>query len=165
METIQIKPSDNIFQELGNNTYTFEEAISELIDNSIAARLNDRVNVEISFFINENTDKCDKLIIKDDASGIKYSNIPICFNPAGKQTKSSLNEHGLGFKQSISTLGELEYFDSRHIGEDGFRVCDFSFNLLVYTLENKSISNGTEICVNVENNNFVDVTKKIIKQK
>lgn len=160
METIQIKPSDNIFQELGNNTYSFDEALSELIDNSIAARLNDRVNVEISFFINKNTDKCDKLIIKDDASGIKYSNIPICFNPAGKQTKSSLNEHGLGFKQSISTLGELEYFDSKHLGEEGFRICDFSFNLLVYDLENKSINNGTEICVNVENNNFVDISKK-----
>lgn len=32
METILIKPSDNIFQELGNNTYTFEESLSELKD-------------------------------------------------------------------------------------------------------------------------------------
>jgi len=160
METIQIIPSDNIFQELGNNTYSFDEAISELIDNSIAARLNNIVNVEISLFINNNTGKCDKLIIKDNASGIKYSNIPVCFNPAGKQTKSSLNEHGLGFKQSISTLGDLEYFDSKCLNEVGFRICDFSFNLTIYDLENKSFDNGTEICINIENNSFVDISKK-----
>ena len=35
---ITVKPSDNIFYELGNNTYDFKDLLSELIDNSIAAR-------------------------------------------------------------------------------------------------------------------------------
>ena len=38
-----VTPSNRIFQELGNNTYDYKDVISELIDNSIAKRLNDRI--------------------------------------------------------------------------------------------------------------------------
>ena len=33
---INIEPSDNLFRELGNNTYDFNDLVSEFIDNSIA---------------------------------------------------------------------------------------------------------------------------------
>ncbi|GJG92701.1 hypothetical protein C4097_03765 [Clostridioides difficile] len=36
---IKIEPSDNLFRELGNNTYDFVDLISEFIDNSIAAKI------------------------------------------------------------------------------------------------------------------------------
>ena len=43
-----VPPSDNIFRELGNNTYDFKDLLSELIDNSIAARpLDPRLKIQI----------------------------------------------------------------------------------------------------------------------
>jgi len=40
-ESTTVDPSDNIFKELGKNTYDLKDLISELIDNSVAARQDD----------------------------------------------------------------------------------------------------------------------------
>jgi hypothetical protein len=50
-----VTASNRIFQELGNNTYDYKDVISELIDNSIAARQNDRIlQVTIDLFTDAN---------------------------------------------------------------------------------------------------------------
>jgi len=50
--TVDVIPSDKIFEELGNNTYNFQDLISELIDNSLAARFPGRVlHVEVEIFV------------------------------------------------------------------------------------------------------------------
>lgn len=36
--TIEVIPSDALFDELGKNSYDYKDLLSELIDNSIAAR-------------------------------------------------------------------------------------------------------------------------------
>ena len=36
-EPVHVEPSNNIFTELGNNTYDYKDLLSELIDNSLAA--------------------------------------------------------------------------------------------------------------------------------
>ena len=43
---IKITPSDNLFRELGNNTYDFVDLISEFIDNSIAAKVEDEKELQ-----------------------------------------------------------------------------------------------------------------------
>lgn len=43
-----VKPSDNIFQELGNNTYDYKDLLSELIDNSVAARIQGQLFSQLS---------------------------------------------------------------------------------------------------------------------
>lgn len=165
---INLRPSNNLWKELGNNTYTFDEALSELIDNSISAadkQLECVISVE--FYLNQsnipNLQTCEKIIVRDNASGIKEEDIPICFTPAGKQTKRSLNEHGLGFKQSISTLGNLIHFKSKHKDEDGFVIKEFSFDLEVFK-DSFQFNHGTEISIspddkrisnfNINSNNF-----------
>ncbi len=45
-----VTPSDSIFRELGKNTYDYQDLISELIDNAIAARRADRI-LEVSITI------------------------------------------------------------------------------------------------------------------
>ena len=51
---ISVQASDNIFRELGNNTYDFKDLISELIDNSIAAKTNDKqLNVKIVIYVDD----------------------------------------------------------------------------------------------------------------
>jgi hypothetical protein len=45
---IEVHASDNIFKELGYNTYDYKDLLSELIDNSIAAkRENELLKVNI----------------------------------------------------------------------------------------------------------------------
>src|SRR5258706_16040829 len=67
---ITVVPSNNIFSELGQNTYDYKDLLSELIDNSIAARvagelLHVRIRIEV-----DNELKPTKFIIWDDATGI-----------------------------------------------------------------------------------------------
>lgn len=65
-----VNPSDNIFRELGRNTYDYKDLISELIDNSVAAKRADRrLSVTIDLFV-DNNNKPISFIIKDNASGI-----------------------------------------------------------------------------------------------
>lgn len=68
---IKIEPSNNLFKELGNNTYDFVDLISEFIDNSIAAKVEDKIlNVKIVIGLSRYDEKKSYLSIKDDAQGI-----------------------------------------------------------------------------------------------
>ena len=106
---ITVSPSDKIFSELGHNTYDFKDLLSELIDNSIAARVpGERVNVRVDIYADKDL-KPRRFVIWDDAFGIPVDKLGEAITPAGVQTQSSLNEHGLGMKQAVAALGKLEY--------------------------------------------------------
>jgi hypothetical protein len=105
---ITVQASNNIFDELGNNTYDYKDLLSELVDNSIAARipgqlLNVRIDIEVDHEM-----KPLKFVISDDASGIPEGKLGPAISPAALQTHGSLNEHGLGMKQAVAALGRLE---------------------------------------------------------
>ncbi len=69
-QTVVVLPSDNIFHELGNNTYDLRDLISELVDNAIAARNPDlRLKVTIEFWVDSKA-KCRTIIVRDNALGI-----------------------------------------------------------------------------------------------
>jgi hypothetical protein len=146
--SITVNPSDNIFSELGNNTYNFRDLISELIDNSIAARVADQqVSVDLSIYVDEQTSPTN-LVISDNSSGIPQEILGSAISPAGLQTKNSLNEHGLGMKQAVAALGKLKYLATKVPEEDNARVItEFRFgNIKTYSVAFPKES-GTEICV------------------
>lgn len=105
---ITVTASNNIFAELGNNTYDYKDLLSELIDNSIAARIpNEPLHVNIAVHVDAEM-RPKKFVIQDDASGIPADKIGLAIAPAGIQTNGSLNEHRLGMKQAVAALGKLE---------------------------------------------------------
>ncbi len=105
---INVTPSDNIFSELGNNTYDYKDLLSELIDNSISARIQyENLYVKITVHVDAEM-RPKKFVIKDNASGIPIEKLGLAITPAGIQTNGSLNEHGLGMKQAVAALGKLE---------------------------------------------------------
>src|SRR5687767_13518481 len=105
--TVKVDPSDNIFAELGKNTYDYKDLLSELIDNSLAARGDVKpVRVVIDVYTDTNARPVE-FVVKDNALGIPSSKLGIAITPAGLQSANSLNEHGLGMKQAISALGDL----------------------------------------------------------
>lgn len=105
---IIVNPSNNIFSELGNNTYDYKDLLSELIDNSIAARTpNELLKIKITVYVDAEL-RAKKFVIQDNASGIPEEKLGLAITPAGIQTNASLNEHGLGMKQAVAALGVLE---------------------------------------------------------
>ncbi|MFM6021715.1 MAG: ATP-binding protein, partial [Dolichospermum sp.] len=120
----EVKASSNIFEELGKNTYNYLDVISELIDNSLAAK---GKNLEIKIKLYFDKKKGEKLYpvrltITDNANGINQDKLGQAITPAGVQSRNSLNEHGLGMKQAISALGKLEYLATKTLGEEQARV-------------------------------------------
>ena len=112
-ETTKVEASNNIFSELGKNTYSYLDVISELIDNSISARRTDMIlEVTIKLYFNQKN-KVRLFSITDNANGISQDKLGIAITPAGVQSCQSLNEHGLGMKQAIAALGKLKYLATK----------------------------------------------------
>ncbi len=143
-----VVPSDNIFVELGKNTYDYKDLVSELIDNALAARRTDRVvTVTIDLLVDADS-KPVEFVIRDDAFGIPPDTLGVAITPAGAQSPDSLNEHGLGMKQAVAALGKLKYLATKTQQEEQARVIlEFKFgDIPTYLCEFDSDS-GTEIAV------------------
>lgn len=143
-----VPQSDNIFTELGKNTYDYKDLLSELIDNTIAAQIpSRRLQVTISIFVDaDNNPKT--FIIKDNASGIPQDNLGLAITPAGLQSSSSLNEHGLGMKQAVAALGDLNYLATKTEGEKEARIVrEFKFGDIQTFLSTFDQDSGTELCI------------------
>ncbi|WP_083600070.1 ATP-binding protein [Exiguobacterium sp. AT1b] len=145
---IKVEPSNDIFKELGNNNYDFIELISELIDNSIAAKVEDELlKVEIEIGISDNSQES-YLVIKDNGMGIKTENLGRAITPAGYSGGKTLNEHGLGMKQAVASLGTLKYLLTRSIDESYTNhISEFAFGEVSLFQIDYDWEHGTEICV------------------
>ncbi|WP_167768526.1 ATP-binding protein [Haloarcula amylovorans] len=146
---LEVPASDRVFDVLGNNDYNDVDLISELIDNAVAARVNDQeIHIQIEIGLsNENPDES-YFSIRDDASGIAHSSLPNAISPAGTTSESDhpLNEHGLGMKQAISAAGELAYLKTKHTDEDSATVIEeFSYGEIPHETEDVDWDHGTEI--------------------
>lgn len=146
--TTTVYPSDNIFEELGKNTYDYKDLISELIDNAIAARYENRiVNVVIDIFV-DNDNNPIRFVINDNAQGIPVDRMGTAIAPAAIQSSNSLNEHGLGMKQAVAALGKLEYLATKIEGEvKGRLIRQFKFGDIETFYVQFDQSSGTEISV------------------
>lgn len=144
----EVIASDRIYEELGNNTYSFVDVISELIDNSLAARIDgEKLHIVITIGLADQIDKT-YLEIRDDASGISLSDLGDAISPAGMQHHDSLNEHGLGMKQAVASLGKLQYLVTKTINDkEGHLIEKFAFGKHVPKLVPLAWKHGTEIRV------------------
>ncbi|MFZ0590224.1 MAG: ATP-binding protein [Bryobacteraceae bacterium] len=124
---ITVLPSDNICQELGQNTYDYKDLLSELIDNSLAARDGTSVCVKVDLLVDKDQ-KAQRFVISDDAAGISADKLGSAITPAGLKTDGSLNEHGLGMKQAVAALGQLESLVTKTADrEHALEVTEFRF--------------------------------------
>ncbi len=144
----KVLPSDHIFEELGKNTYDYKDLISELIDNSIAARRNDRMlTITLDLYV-DTSNKPTEFVIKDNALGIDPDRLGVAITPAGVQLPDSLNEHGLGMKQAIAALGKLKYLATKTKIEDKARVIrEFKFGDVETYYSDFDGDSGTEIAL------------------
>ncbi|NFE96384.1 ATP-binding protein [Clostridium botulinum] len=146
---INIEPSDNLFRELGNNTYDFNDLVSEFIDNSIAASNEDEkiiINIEIG--LSKEKEENSYFLISDNAKGISEEVLGRALSPGGTSGGKTLNEHGLGMKQAIAALGELEYLQTKTIESDkAIIINELKFGKIKAHKKNVPWKCGTEIKV------------------
>jgi len=162
--TTSVTPSDNIFVQLGLNTHDYKDLLSELIDNSIAARYPDRpLNIIIDLYVSDNV-KAERLVFKDDAKGIPPDKLGDAISPGALQSVDSLNEHGLGLKQAIAGIGKLEYLATKIKEEEKARVIKkFCWGNLPTFLVDFDQESGTEISI-VDLHSQVLITQQRITQ-
>lgn len=148
-EVINIEPSDNLFRELGNNIYDFVDLISEFIDNSIAAKLEDRILVvEIVIALSRYDERNSYLSIRDNASGISKEFLGKALSPGATSGGKTLNEHGLGMKQAIAALGKLDYLRTKTKNDDkSIQINELKFGPINAELVEVDFEHGTEIKV------------------
>lgn len=146
---IIVKPSNRLFEELGNNTYTYLDLLSELIDNSIAARNPDEtVHITLTVGVSNEDKRKSLLSIKDDAIGISHERLPMAISPAAMQSTDSLNEHGLGMKQAIAGLGSLRYLATKTAEAEKASVIEkLQFGEIYPKMVEVDWSHGTEIVI------------------
>lgn len=99
---ISILPDRSLMPKLGQTGYSISQAISELVDNSIDAREEDRVlTVEINF----NSEK-GFVEVSDDGIGMNEEDATNSIKLAKSIKKNKLGEFGLGLKTAATSLGK-----------------------------------------------------------
>lgn len=102
--TVDITPDKSLIKKLGLTGYRTEQAIAELIDNSIDARIEhqtEHIEIDLNF-------EKSQITIRDDGHGMDRNELKNALVIA-KETKSTgdkLGRFGLGMKSACSNLGK-----------------------------------------------------------
>lgn len=129
--TVSTQPPQGIFSFFKKLSYTFQNAIAELVDNSVASFRENRGIKDKSITLLFDA-KGKRIIVRDTAGGIapdKWNNvIRLMESDIEKARKQSLNEFGMGLKTSGFWLGDRITIISKHESEETGRkvVMDIS---------------------------------------
>jgi hypothetical protein len=96
---VDITPDKSLMPKMAQTGYSFVQAISELVDNSIDARLEGealQVKVEL---------KKESIQVMDDGTGMTEGEAARCLKLAHSTKKGKLGEFGLGLKTACLSLG------------------------------------------------------------
>ena len=115
-QSVDITPDKTLIKKLGLTGYRTEQAIAELIDNSIDARLDDvieHVGVKLDFDLRQ-------IIVSDDGIGMNLSELKDALTIAKDPTEDGnrLGRFGLGMKSACSNLGKAFYIKTNRAGEE-----------------------------------------------
>lgn len=152
---VDITPDKTLIKKLGMTGYRTEQAIAELIDNSIDARLGgsaEHVRVVLDFALM-------RIVVSDDGHGMNLDELrnalTIAKDPEGADGR--LGRFGLGMKSACSNLGKAfsirttragqetlvaEYDEERWLGKRDLDWKNFEIGL-----EGPGSDHGTEIAV------------------
>jgi hypothetical protein len=98
---IDITPDTSLLPKLGRSGYKVSQALAEFIDNSLDARVNDKVTVNIDL-------RKDEIKVRDDGRGMSEEEATKALKLAyvAENKKSKLGEFGLGLKTAATSLGK-----------------------------------------------------------
>ena len=113
---VDITPDKTLIKKLGLTGYRTEQAIAELIDNSIDARLvgtTEHVNVILDFALM-------RITVSDDGRGMNLDELRDALTIAKdpEETGGRLGRFGLGMKSACSNLGKAFSIETTRVGQE-----------------------------------------------
>jgi len=97
---------EGLFKGLANQNMLLHQCISELIDNSIAAK-REEIPFRIDIIFSKETDQLYNIYVVDNSSGMSAVLFEAAMQPGRSATTNHrLNEHGFGLKHSLATLSK-----------------------------------------------------------
>lgn len=98
-EYVNVPPDKTLFPKLGLGGYSIPQAIAELIDNAIDARIEgERLHVAVEI-------EGRAILVTDDGSGMDADMLRNALRLAYSQKEGKLGEFGLGLKTACTSLG------------------------------------------------------------
>ena len=94
-----ITPDITLMPKLGRSGYTSPQAVAELVDNSIDARI-DGLVLDLNIKIDRNV-----ISIADNGTGMNQKELVEALTLAHSKKKNMLGEFGLGLKTACNSLG------------------------------------------------------------
>jgi hypothetical protein len=117
---INILPDRSLMPKIGQTGYSVSQAIAELVDNSIDARTDEVLTVEITL------DPNDKIVeVSDDGVGMDEKTAANSIRLAHSNKKEMLGEFGLGMKTASTSLGKTFRISTTQKGNDEEYVLEF----------------------------------------
>lgn len=101
-KSVDITPDKSLIKKMGLVGYRTEQAVAELVDNSIDARLDGTEHIDVLLDY-----KLGRITVSDDGSGMDLDGLRNALTIA-KETKENgkLGQFGLGMKSACSSLGK-----------------------------------------------------------
>ena len=118
-----ITPHPSLISKLGATGYRTYEALAELIDNSIDARIqSELLKVEIKLDFNNGV-----ITVTDNGRGMNFDTLRGAMTLANenKGKKKKLGYYGLGLKTACSSLGKEFSIETKMSGEDKRYSCKY----------------------------------------
>ena len=113
-QTVDITPHKSLISKLGRTGYRTEQAVAELVDNAIDARLDgakEKITVDLDF-------RSGRIIVSDDGRGMGAEALADAFTIAKDAGKDGLGRFGMGMKSACSSLGEVFEVSTTEAGSD-----------------------------------------------
>lgn len=99
-ETIDMTPDRSMLPKSGKVGYTLTQAIAELVDNSIDARISNKI-LEVRVVL-----QSDFIKIEDNGSGMNRSGVHKSLILGNSEKQNQLGEFGIGMKAACTSLGK-----------------------------------------------------------
>ena len=116
---IDISPHRSVLTKISQTGYSIQEALSELIDNAIDARIHDKKLVVSVDITNE------EIVISDNGTGMTEDQAAKSIRLGFSEKKGQLGEFGLGLKTSTSFLGKAFTIITTPIGHSEEYILEY----------------------------------------
>ena len=121
MARVDITPDKSLIQKIGLAGYRTEQAIAELVDNSIDARLDDGVRISVQLDARRG-----QISVSDDGCGMDGDALGAAMTIAkSAKREGGLGRFGMGMKSACSCLGSIFAVTTSARGSDAEHVAEY----------------------------------------
>lgn len=118
--TVNITPDKSLISKLGRTGYRTEQAVAELVDNAIDARLDgkEKITVTLDF-------RMGRIAVSDDGRGMGAKALADALTIAKETDGAVLGRFGMGMKSACSSLGKVFTVTTTEAGSEARLTAEY----------------------------------------